>query len=305
MEEIICVKELWKSYHGKEAVKGIDFSVKRGQFFALLGPNGAGKSSTVNILCTSIKPDSGTVMIDGLKLGSRNFEIRKKIGVVFQNGVLDELLTVEENLYTRGRFYGLKGYPLKQRIKETASLTGIADLLDRPYGKLSGGQKRRCDIARALLHQPKILLLDEPTTGLDPKIRSAIWDTIYAIKDRTGMTLFLTTHYMEEAAKADHIVILKSGQIALEGTPYDLKKRFSKDNLFLFSHRCELLKGILNRKGIAYEQRENGLRIPLSHTLDALPVLEACRGRFTDFEVQRGSMDDAYLSVIEREMDND
>lgn len=305
MEEIICVKDLWKSYHGKEAVKGINFSIKTGQFFALLGPNGAGKSSTVNILCTSIKPDNGTVIIDGLKLGSRDFEIRKKIGVVFQNGVLDELLTVEENLYTRGRFYGLKGYSLKQRMKETANLTGIEDLLDRPYGKLSGGQKRRCDIARALLHLPKILLLDEPTTGLDPKMRSSIWETIHAIKERTGMTLFLTTHYMEEAAKADHIVILKSGQIALEGTPDDLKKRFSKDNLFLFSQRCELLKGILDRKKIVYEQRKSGLRIPLSNTLDALSILELCRGRFDAFEVQRGSMDDAYLSVIEREMDND
>lgn len=305
MEQIICVKDLWKAYHGKEAVKGINFSVKKGEFFALLGPNGAGKSTTVNILCTSIKPDSGSAIIDGLCVGCRDFEIRKKIGVVFQNGVLDELLTVEENLHTRGRFYGLKGYLLRQRIKETANLTGISDLLERPYGKLSGGQKRRCDIARALLHLPNILILDEPTTGLDPKMRSAIWDTIYTIKDKTGMTLFLTTHYMEEVVGADHIVILKKGQIALEGTLDVLKKRFSKDNLFLFSHRCELLKGILDRKKIVYEQEKGGLKITLSSTLDALSILELCRGRFDSFEVQRGSMDDVYLSVIEREIDND
>lgn len=296
------VNNLKKSYHGKEVVRGISFSVKKGQFFALLGPNGAGKSTAVNILCTSIKPDSGLVLIDGLKAGCRDFEIRKRIGVVFQNGVLDELLSVEENLYTRGRFYGLRGFALKQRIQETAVLTGISDFLNRPYGKLSGGQKRRCDIARALLHHPKLLLLDEPTTGLDPKMRTAIWDTIYTIKNKTDMTLLLTTHYMEEAAKADHIVILKKGQIVLEGTPDVLKKRFSRDNLFLFSNRCELLKGILERKGIVYEQEKEGVRIPLSATLDALPILEACSGRFSSFEVQKGSMDDAYLSVVERDI---
>ena len=299
---MIVVNNLKKSYHGKEVVRGISFSVKKGQFFALLGPNGAGKSTAVNILCTSIKPDSGLVLIDGLKAGCRDFEIRKRIGVVFQNGVLDELLSVEENLYTRGRFYGLRGFALKQRIQETAVLTGISDFLNRPYGKLSGGQKRRCDIARALLHHPKLLLLDEPTTGLDPKMRTAIWDTIYTIKNKTDMTLLLTTHYMEEAAKADHIVILKKGQIVLEGTPDVLKKRFSRDNLFLFSNRCELLKGILERKGIVYEQEKEGVRIPLSATLDALPILEACSGRFSSFEVQKGSMDDAYLSVVERDI---
>lgn len=302
MEDIISVKELRKSYHGKEAVKGISFVVKKGQFFALLGPNGAGKSTTVNILCTSIKPDSGLVLIDGLKAGCRDFEIRKRIGVVFQNGVLDELLTVEENLQTRGRFYGLRGFALRNRIQEIAGMTGIMDFLNRPYGKLSGGQKRRCDIARALLHQPKLLILDEPTTGLDPKMRTAIWDTIYTIKNKTGMTLLLTTHYMEEAARADHIVILKKGRIALEGTPDTLKKRFSKDNLFLFSNRCEQLVGILERRGIVYEQKNEGIRIPLSNTMEALPILEICNGRFNNFEVQRGSMDEAYLSVVERNM---
>ena len=302
MEDIISVKDLKKCYQGKEAIKGISFAVKKGQFFALLGPNGAGKSTTVNILCTSIRADSGLVMIDGLKAGCRDFEIRKRIGVVFQNGVLDELLTVEENLQTRGRFYGLRGFVLRNRIREIAGMTGITDLLNRPYGKLSGGQKRRCDIARALLHQPKLLLLDEPTTGLDPKMRTAIWDTIYTIKNKTGMTLLLTTHYMEEAARADHIVILKKGRIALEGTPDTLKKRFSKDNLFLFSNRCEQLVGILERRGIVYEQKNEGIRISLSNTMEALPILEICNGRFNNFEVQRGSMDEAYLSVVERNM---
>ena len=301
LEDIIQIQDLKKSYKGQEAVRGISFSVKKGQFFALLGPNGAGKSTTVNIICTSMKQDSGVVKIDGLKVGRRDFEIRKKIGVVFQNGVLDELLTVEENLHTRGSFYGIRGYDLKQRIQEIARLTGITEFIERPYGKLSGGQKRRCDIARALLHQPKILILDEPTTGLDPKMRSAIWETIDTIKKKTDMTLFLTTHYMEEAAKADHIVILKNGRIALEGTPLELKRKFSKDNLFLLSHKCDLLKSMLERKGIACFLKKEGIEVPLHTTLDALSVLEYCRGRYYDFEVHRGSMDDAYLSVIEKE----
>ena len=301
LEDIIQVKNLKKSYKGQEAVRGISFCVKKGQFFALLGPNGAGKSTTVNIICTSMKQDFGIVKIDGLKVGRRDFEIRKKIGVVFQNGVLDELLTVEENLHTRGGFYGIRGYELKQRIREIACLTGITEFIERPYGKLSGGQKRRCDIARALLHQPKILILDEPTTGLDPKMRSAIWETIDTIKKKTNMTLFLTTHYMEEAAKADHIVILKNGRIALEGTPLELKGTFSKDSLFLLSHQCDLLKKMLERKGIVCFWKKEGIEVPLQTTLDALSVLEYCRGRYYDFEVHRGSMDDAYLSVIEKE----
>ena len=297
---MIEVSNLRKSYHGQEAVRGISFSIKSGQFFALLGPNGAGKSTTINILCTSIQPDSGTVIIDGWKVGNQNWEIRKRIGVVFQNGVLDELLTVEENLYTRGRFYGLRGYTLKQRIREITELTGISDLLGRLYGQLSGGQKRRCDIARALLHMPKILLLDEPTTGLDPKMRSALWEMIHAIQKKTGMTLLLTTHYMEETAKADSILIMKEGEIALEGPPEVLKEQFSKDSLCLFSLRSGPLKEILNRKGIMYCPKNGGVEISLSSTLEALPILQECRGWYSDFEVQRGTMDEAYLSVIER-----
>ena len=301
MEDIIQVQNLRKSYQGRDAVKGISFQVKSGQFFALLGPNGAGKSTTVNILCTSIKQDFGEVKIEGLKVGKKDFEIRKKIGVVFQNGVLDELLTVKENLYTRGCFYGLRGYALKQRVKEIAQLTGIGEFIDRPYGKLSGGQKRRCDIARALLHFPKILILDEPTTGLDPKMRSDIWETIHTIKKKSNMTLFLTTHYMEEAAKADHIVILKKGKIVLEGTPNELKRRYSKDRLSLLSKKTDLLKGMLERKGIPYFLYKEGVEIPLESTLEALSILEYCQGRYSDFEVHRGSMDDAYLLVIEKE----
>ncbi len=301
MQNIIEIKDLYKTYRGVEAVKGVDFTVKKGQFLALLGPNGAGKTSVINILCTSLKADKGSVLVDGLKVGYQDFEIRKRIGVVFQNGVLDDLLTVEENLYTRGRFYGYRGYEMQSRIIETASMTGITDLLNRPYGKLSGGQKRRCDIARALLHSPKILLLDEPTTGLDPQMRKGVWDTVLTIKEKTGMTILLTTHYMEEAAKADEIVIMKDGRVLLKSSPDKIKSMYAQDSLVLFSDEAKLLRSLLDRRGIRYGMRGDRIEIPLKKTTDALAILEMCYGRYSDFEVQRGSMDDAYLKVMEQE----
>ena len=299
MQNIIEIRDLYKSYRGQEAVKGVSIAVEKGQFLALLGPNGAGKSSIINILCTSLKADKGSVFVDGLKVGYQDFEIRKRIGVVFQNGVLDDLLTVEENLFTRGRFYGYRGYEMKNRVTDIAKMTGITELLKRPYGKLSGGQKRRCDIARALLHMPKILLLDEPTTGLDPQMRSAIWETVIHIKEQTGMTILLTTHYMEEAAKADEIVIVKDGRVILRDSPDAIKSTYAQDSLVLFSDTTELLRSLLDRRGVRYRMRGEGIEIPLKKTTDALVILEFCRGRFRDFEVLRGNMDNAYLKVIE------
>lgn len=301
MQTIIEISDLYKSYRGQDAVRGVSFSVKKGRFVALLGPNGAGKSSIMNILCTSLKADKGTALIDGLKVGYQDFEIRKRIGVVFQNGVLDDLLTVEENLYMRGRFYGHRGYEMKNRIADIAGMTGITELLKRPYGKLSGGQKRRCDIARALLHSPKILLLDEPTTGLDPQMRSVVWETIFRIKERTDMTILLTTHYMEEAAKADEIIIMKNGRVILKNSPDKIKSTYAQDSLVLFSDKPEMLRTILERRGIRYRTRGEGIEIALQKTSDALAILEFCRGRYSEFEVQRGSMDDAYLKVMEQE----
>ena len=187
-----------------------------------------------------------------------------------------------------------------RRIVSIAEMTGITELLKRPYGKLSGGQKRRCDIARALLHYPKILLLDEPTTGLDPQMRAAIWETIYAIKEKTDMTILLTTHYMEEAAGADEIIIMKDGKLLLQSTPDKIKEVYAADSLVLFSESSTLLRGILDRRGIRYAAKGEGIEIALKRTNDALSILEFCKGRYSGFEVLRGSMDDAYLKVIER-----
>lgn len=299
MEEIICVKDLKKTYNGKNVVDGISFSVKKGEFFTLLGVNGAGKTTTMNMICTSILPDGGTIWVDGRKVGKKDGEIKKRIGVVFQNGVLDDLLTVEENLYTRGRLYGLKGVLLQKRIGEVAEQTGIEGFLQKPYGLLSGGQKRRCDIARALLHQPQILFLDEPGAGLDLKMRRTLWEVIHSIRRSRKMTVFLTTHDMEEAETADHMVVLKNGRIYMEGTPEQFTQRFAKDHLRILTEKTEPLKRIFIQRKIPFSEQDNALQIPLKNTLDALRILELCKGGFSGFEVTKGSMEEAYLGLPE------
>ncbi len=296
---MIVVKDLRKTYKDHEAVRGISFSVEKGEIFGILGPNGAGKSTILNILSTRLSGYTGEVYMAGYKLGKQNQEIKRHLGIVFQEGMLDEGLTVEENLHVRGKLYGLSQIILKHRIKQVSQLTGINGFMNRPYGKLSGGQKRRCDIARALLPMPKILLLDEPTTGLDPKMRQEIWNTIHQIKRQTEVTLILTTHYMEEATCADKIMLMKAGNVVAYGTPMELKKRFSRDELWLFSQKKDAIRKVLRYKKILFEEKGGGIVISLKDTKSALPILECCKGMFAEFEVVRGTMDNVYLSIME------
>jgi multidrug/hemolysin transport system ATP-binding protein len=233
MEKIIEISNLVKHYGEVKAVDGIDFYVDAGTLFAFLGPNGAGKSTTIDIICTLLKPDSGTVIINGKTISKDDNEIRKEIGIVFQDSVLDNLLTVRENLIARGSFYGLKGEALKNAVTKAAEAVGVTEFIDRPYGKLSGGQRRRSDIARALVNTPKILFLDEPTTGLDPKTRKNVWSTITKLQKDTGMTVFLTTHYMEEAANADYVAVIDQGKIIAKGTPSELREKYSNDRIII------------------------------------------------------------------------
>lgn len=186
----IEVKNLTKKYGSVSAVNNISFSVEEGSFFAFLGPNGAGKSTTINILCTLIFCDGGSVFINSHKVGVDDNKIRKEIGIVYQNGVLDDLLSIRENLILRGSMYGYSKKELKRRVKLVSEITEITGFIDRRYGSLSGGQKRRADIARALLHEPKVLFLDEPTTGLDPKTRQSIWSCILKMRQELGTTIF-------------------------------------------------------------------------------------------------------------------
>lgn len=296
MEKIIEVEGLRKSYGSLEAVKGIDFYVEPGRLFAFLGPNGAGKSTTIDMLCTLLRADGGHVLINGLELGKQDDEIRRQIGVVFQSSVLDNLLTVRENLMLRGSLYGLSGAALKSAAQKAAEAAGTLEFVDRPYGKLSGGQRRRADIARALVNTPKILFLDEPTTGLDPKTKETVWQTVRELQQSTGMTVFLTTHYMEEAASADYIVILDHGEIAAKGTPYDLEERFSTDTLRIKPLDGEALR-ILDSRGVTFEEKSGIIVAALPSSLAALPILAALDGAIESFEVVHGTMEDAFLAI--------
>lgn len=302
MDKIIEVEGLHKSYGSVKAVNGLDFYVERGKLFAFLGPNGAGKSTTIDIICTFLKPDCGSVTVDGFALGRQDTEIRKIIGAVFQDGLLDELLTVEENLKIRGGFYGLKGKKLREAVAYTAETTGVTEILKRPYGKLSGGQRRRCDIARALINTPKILFLDEPTTGLDPQTRKYVWDTITEIRKKNDTTVFLTTHYMEEAACADYVIVIDKGEISARGTPSELKEKYSNDRLVISSHKTAELSEILESKHLQYSVLADTITVSLPSTLDSLPIIESCRNYIESFEVVKGTMDDAFIAITGKEI---
>lgn len=302
MNHIIEVNGLKKSYSAVQAVKGLDFYVEAGKIFAFLGPNGAGKSTTIDIICTFLKSDAGTVEVDGHLLGRDDNAIRQSIGAVFQDGLLDPLLTVSENLHLRAGFYGLRGKQLETTIRDIAQRMGIGEIMNRPYGKLSGGQRRRCDIARALVNTPKILFLDEPTTGLDPQTRKSVWETITKLQHDTGMTIFLTTHYMEEAAEADYVIVIDNGNIVAKGTPSDLKERFTSDKLTLITKEPEALTKKLTENGLAPEVVANRVTLKVSNTLAALPLINTYQSDITGFTVTTGTMDDAFIAITGKEI---
>lgn len=297
MSNIITVKNLKKSYGEFKAVKGIDFYVEGGKLFAFLGPNGAGKSTTIDILCTLLEPSSGQVTIDGHILGKEDDAIRNKIGVVFQSSVLDSLLTVRENLTTRARLYGMSKQKIKEAVRTAALIADVMEFIDRPYGKLSGGQRRRADIARALINTPKILFLDEPTTGLDPKTKEGVWQIIFKLQKETGMTVFLTTHYMEEAATADYIIIIDRGQIVAKGTPYNLQEQYSSDRINIKAKDKDAIIKILDDEQMPYSLKNGLITADIPDTVAAIPLLEKAKTHIDSFEVIHGSMDDVFLSI--------
>lgn len=301
MKQIIKVQNLKKDYNGVKAVDDIDFEVEEGSFFAFLGPNGAGKSTTIEMMCTFLAPTSGEILINDLKVGQDNKEIREAIGVVFQNNVLDDLLTVEENLRLRGGLYDLDQDTLKDLIDKAMETTDITDLADRKYGELSGGQRRRADIARGLIHRPKILFLDEPTTGLDPQTRKSVWDTIKKMQEETNLTIFLTTHYMDEAAQADEIVIIDHGQIVEEGTPTALKERHAKNKLVM-TPKDDDLEQRLEADGVAFKKTNDTINIFIESTLDAVELTSKYVDKMESYEVLKGSMDDVFLNITGREL---
>ena len=292
MVKAIAVDSLYKSYGDFLAVKGISFDVEEGAFFAFLGPNGAGKSTTISILCSLLDKDSGSVSI----FGKDPQDARSEIGMVFQDNKLDNRLTVRENLMVRGSLYGFKKEELLVRVEEALKRTDSMEFADRQYSKLSGGQKRRAEIARAIIHDPKVLLLDEPTAGLDPQTRMLIWNNVQDLK-RSGMTVFLTTHYMEEAADADDVVIIDRGEIVAHGTPSVLKERYSSDYIEVLPKDIAVVRSKLDAGGIQYIERSDVLRIPLEDTMKAIPIIEMLKDDMESFEVRTGTLDDAFVTI--------
>lgn len=302
MEKIIEVRGLKKNYGSVQAVKGIDFYVEAGKLFAFLGPNGAGKSTTINIVCTLLAKDAGTVIVDGHEVDKDDAAIREAIGIVFQDSVLDAFLTIRENLRTRGSFYGLEKTELEKAIALALKTTDIEAIADRRFGTLSGGQRRRADIARALVNRPKILILDEPTTGLDPQTRKNVWEMIQKLQRDNGMTVFLTTHYMEEAAMADYVVVIDDGLIAAKGTPAELKEKYSRDSLEVKPLDRNVTVSLLRENGIPFREETDLIRIDLPHTTAALPILKLLEGQIVSLQVLNGTMDDAFIGITGKEI---
>lgn len=299
MQNIIEINNLDKSFQDVHAVNDLSLRVKEGELFAFLGVNGAGKSTTISIMCGMLAKDGGKVFIDGKDVDKDMREITKELGVVFQNTVLDAKLSVKDNLTSRAALYGITGKEAKQRIAHLAELLEFKDILNRTFGKLSGGQKRRVDVARALLNNPKILILDEPTTGLDPEARKALWSVVTTLRKNQNMTVFLTTHYMEEAADADYVVILDSGKISAEGTPLELKNNYTGDFVTIYNVDEDKIKAL----GLPYENIRDTVRIAVKNTEEARDLIVKHPDLFTDFEITKGKMDDVFLAVTGKKLE--
>ena len=293
MKNIIEISHLNKSFGEIKAIQDLSFCVKEGELFAFLGINGAGKSTTINIICGQLLKDSGHIVIDEQDLDKNADTIKSELGVVFQSSALDSSLSVYENLESRAALYGIIGTPFKKRLAELAKILEFEDLLKRTVGKLSGGQRRRIDIARALFHKPKILILDEPTTGLDPQTRKTLWSVISNLRKNENMTVFLTTHYMEEAAEADYVVIIDSGKISAEGTPLELKNTYTGDYITIYGAKEKDVKSL----GIEYEQIKDAYRLSVPNTKVATELIIKNPDVFNDYEITKGKMDDVFLAV--------
>lgn len=295
---ILEINNLSKSFGDIKAVCDLSFCVKEGELFAFLGVNGAGKSTTINIICGQLEKDSGSVFVDSKDIDKDAYKVRSEIGVVFQSSVLDKSLSVKDNLESRAALYGITGRAFRSRLKELSTMLDFEDLLGRTLGKLSGGQRRRIDIARALIHSPKLLILDEPTTGLDPQTRKMLWDVISDLRKKENMTVFLTTHYMEEAAEADYVVILDGGKIIAKGTPLELKNRYTNDYITLYGVNEETVKTL----GVPYEAIKDAFRLSVPNTARATELIVNNTDIFRDYEITKGKMDDVFLSCTGKKL---
>lgn len=299
----IEITNLFKYYDDLLAVEDISFNVDKDSFFAFLGPNGAGKSTTINIISTLLSRNSGSVKVLGHEVGEEDNEIRNKIGVVFQNSMLDNLLTVKENLKVRASFYNISNEDFNKRIEEINEYLQFLPFYNQRYGNLSGGQRRKADIVRALINWPEILILDEPTTGLDPKSRKDIWTLIEKLRSEKEITIFLTTHYMEEVVDANKVVIIDNGKIIAEGSSEELRVKYSNDRVKIIAKPS--LEAILKKDKIDYYLVNDTINIILDNCFKGIPLVEKYKEHINEFEILRGNMDDVFLNITGRKLGDD
>ena len=300
MSHIIEIRNLKKFFGDTKAVDDITFSVEEGELFAFLGLNGAGKSTTINILVGVLKRDSGDCFVNNFSVDEIS-KILPSIGIVFQTSVLDKKLSVYDNLRYRAMLYGMDKKEFENNLKYFIDKLDLGQILKKQLDKLSGGQKRKVDIVRALLHKPNILILDEPTTGLDPKTRKLVWDTINELRKTTNLTVLLTTHYMEEASIADNVVIIDGGKIVAEGSPLTLKNKYANDYIKAYKYDNSIFE-ILDKAKIPYKKEKNYLEILVKSTDEAKNFLVKHNNLFKDIEIVKGSMDDVFLSITGKEL---
>lgn len=298
---IIEIEHLHKSFKDVVAVEDLSFTVRKGELFAFLGVNGAGKSTTINIMSGILKKDGGKVSICGVNIDNKPDLVKSKLGVVFQNSVLDKRLSAYDNLKSRAALYGIFGSEFKSRLNELDELLSLKEILFRPLIKLSGGQKRRIDIARALLSEPELLILDEPTTGLDPQTRIAVWNAVEKLRREKSLTVFLTTHYMEEAAKAGYIVILDGGKKAAEGTPHELKSKYANDYIRCYGDPEEASR-TFTLLGLKPQNKGDFVEVEIKDTCEAVTYMRKYPSVFKDFEVLKGDMDNVFLKVTGKDI---
>ncbi len=286
---ILKTQDLTKTYDQRIAVNHVNLEIEKGSFTAILGPNGAGKSSTIQMLIGLLQPDSGSV----------HYDQEIKIGVVFQNSVLDEMLTVKENLQIRACQYKQVA---SGKVEELIDQLGLTNFSHQQYGSLSGGQKRRVDIARALLNNPDILFLDEPTTGLDIQTREAIWDLLNLLQEKQKMTVVLTTHYLDEADSADQVYIVDHGQIIAQGTANQIKGKYAKNILKLQTGNIDPLLDYLRDDSLIEKVNEGEIILKPETAQSALDIINDCRDLIDNFEFRSGTMDDAFIVLTGREV---
>ena len=299
---IIEVKNFTKKYGNFTAVNDINFTVDEGSIFAFLGPNGAGKSTTINTLCTIFEKTDGELIIDGYDVTRQKSQVRSSIGVVFQDSTLDKKMTIEENLKMHCAFYKVPKTEVEERIEFVLTLVDLLDVRRKGVAALSGGMKRRVEIARGLIHYPKVLFLDEPTTGLDPQTRAHVWEYVLRLQKEKNITIFLTTHYMDEAEICDKVAVIDHGKIIAHDTPFNLKKEYTKDRAYITTTNPAELEKQLDSKGITYIVKENFHRIDVDDNATLLNVLAQCKDSITDMEVRKGTLNDVFLEITGREI---